>query len=400
MDKKFLIKFAFKNLMMHRSRTILTILGVTVGISAIVFLVAFAFGIEKLVTGEVTKGNAYKLIDVGTGSVQALRINEEVVNQFRQISQVKSTEPTINIAGKAKDQDRAMDVTFSGTSDKYLEWSGLATKWGTGLDSSEIVKPIVINSALLKFLPELNNQTVLGKEILFDLVIPKELTSNDAVKINDAQFTVVGIIPDGSIATAYAKYSDVLELGAVNFSQIKVESQSDNKERIETIRKQIENLGYKTQYVGDTVAQIEQIFQIFKIILGSFGLIALIVAALGMFNTLTISLLERTKEVALLKILGMRRKDISAVFLAEAVSIGVFGGAVGVFAGYLVGLGANSLFNYFALKSGGESVSVFMFPTWFMLSIWLFAVLLGIFTGIYPARRATKINALDVLRYE
>jgi putative ABC transport system permease protein len=400
MDKIFILKFAFKNLMMHKSRTVLTILGVTVGIAAIVFLVAFAFGIEKLVTSEVTKGNAYKLIDVGTGSVQALRINEETTNQLRQIPGVKTIESTINIGGKAKDKDRSTDVTFAGTSDNYLEWSGLAAKWGTGLDKSNVKNPIIVNSAFLKFMPEYTPQTVLGQEVAFDLIIPKELTSAEAKKVTDAKFKVVGVIPDGAVSTVYAKYGDVLALGAKNFSQIKVESQTDDRAKIDGVRKQIENLGFKTQYVGDTVAQIEQIFQIFKIILGSFGLIALIVAALGMFNTLTISLLERTKEVALLKILGMRRKDISSVFLTEAISIGIFGGIVGVLTGYLLGTGANTLFNHFAIKAGGDPVSVFMFPFWFMFAIWCFALLLGIFTGIYPARRATKIDALDVLRYE
>lgn len=61
---------------------------------------------------------------------------------------------------------------------------------------------------------------------------------------------------------------------------------------------------------------------------------------------------------------------------------------------------ANSLFNYFATRAGGESVSVFVFPFWFLIAIWGFAVILGLVTGIYPARRATKIKALDVLRYE
>lgn len=400
MDNKFILKFAFKNLMMHKSRTVLTVLGVTVGISAIVFLVAFAFGIEKLVTGEVTKGNAYKLIDVGTGSVQALRINEETVNQLKQIPGVKTIEPTINIGGKAKDNDRTADVTFAGTSDKYLEWGGLAARWGVGINKAQIARPVMVNTAFLKFLPSFTNQTIVNQQLTFDLVIPKELSGDEAKKVTDAKFTVVGVIPDGNIATVYARYTDVVEMGAKNFSQIKVESQTDDKAKIESIRKQIENLGFKTQYVGDTVAQIEQIFQIFKIILGSFGLIALIVAALGMFNTLTISLLERTKEVALLKILGMRRKDISRIFLTEAVSIGVIGGVVGVFTGYMIGLGANRLFNYFATRAGGEAASVFLFPFWFMLAIWGFAVLLGIVTGIYPARRATKVNALDVLRYE
>ncbi|MCX6809224.1 MAG: FtsX-like permease family protein [Candidatus Berkelbacteria bacterium] len=400
MDKRFLVKFAFKNLMMHKSRTVLTVLGVTVGIAAIVFLVAFAFGIEKLVTGEVTKGNAYQLIDVGTGNIQALRLNEDTISQLKTIAQVKSVEPTVNLGAAAKVQDKATDVTLSGTSDKYIEWSGISTRWGTGIDSTRVEKPIIVNNAFVKFLGSRPPDQYIGQKVSFDIVIPKEITGAEATKATDAQFEIVGIIQDTSVATAYARYADVSELGAKNFSQLKVESSTQDKTKIDAIRKQIENLGFKTQYVGDTVSQIEQIFQVFKIILGSFGLIALIVAALGMFNTLTISLLERTKEVALLKILGMRRRDISSIFLTEAISIGVLGGIVGIITGYLIGLGANSLFNHFATQAGGESVLVFMFPLWFMIAMWAFAVLLGFFTGVYPARRATKINALDVLRYE
>lgn len=400
MDKRFLVKFAFKNLMMHKSRTVLTVLGVTVGIAAIVFLVAFAFGIERLVTSEVTKGNAYQLVDVGTGSIKALRLNEETRGELGKIQFVKSIEPTVNMGAKAKDKDKAVDVTFSGTTDKYIEWSGLKPRWGQGLDESKIVKPLVVNNSFVKFLTNPTPEGAIGSTVKFDIVMPKELTGEDVKRVQDAEFQIVGVIQDGASPNVYAKYTDVLDLGVKNSSQFKIESSSEDLDKVTTIRKQVENLGFKTQYVGDTVSQIEQIFKIFKIILGSFGLIALVVAAVGMFNTLTISLLERTKEVALLKILGMRRKDILSIFLTEAISIGVFGGIVGIFLGYLIGKGANSIFNYFAAAAGGEPVSVFVFPIWFLIVIWLFAVLLGFLTGIYPARRATKVKALDVLRYE
>lgn len=400
MDRKFLIKFALKNLFIHRSRTIFTIVGVTVGIAAIVFLVAFAFGIEKLVTGEVTIGNAYKLVDVGTGSVQALRLNEETLNQLKTITSVKAIEPTINMGAKAKIQDKATDVTFSGTSDRYIEWSGYSTRWGEGIDKTKIAQPIVVNSAYTKFLGGQSPEKYIGQKAVFDIIMPKELTGAESKKAENVEFQIVGVIQDGDNPSVWAKYVGVLALGVTNFSQLKIESSSEERTKIDTMRKQIENLGFKTQYVGDTVAQIEQIFQIFKIILGSFGLIALIVAALGMINTLTISLLERTKEVALLKILGMRKRDISAIFLTEAVSIGIMGGFVGVGAGWLLGQGANSLFNAFAQRSGGEPVSVFLFPIWFVVAIWGFAVVLGLLTGIYPARRASKIQALEVLRNE
>lgn len=400
MDKRFMLGFAYKNLMLHKSRAILTVLGVTVGIAAIVFLVAFAFGIEKLVTSEVTKGNAYKLIDVGTGNIQALRLGEETLNSMRGISQVRDAQPIINMGAKAKDQDRQTDVTFSGTSDKYLEWNGFERRWGDGLNDSKVVNPLVVNSKYVKFLGNDDIASYIGSSVNFDIIFPKEITAAEPKVLNDVKFQIVGILADGSSPAVYAKYDDLMKLGAKNFSQIKVEANTEDKAKIALIRTQIEGFGFKTQYVGDTVAQIEQIFQVFKIILGSFGLIALIVASLGMFNTLTISLLERTKEVALLKILGMRSKDISAIFLTEAMTIGILGGVIGVGLGYGIGLLANTAFNYFATRAGGETVVVFSFPVWFILAVLIFALLLGFVTGIYPARRATKIKALDVLRFE
>lgn len=378
----------------------MTVLGVMVGIAAIVFLVAFAFGIEQLVTSQVTQGNAYQLVDVGTGGIQALLLNQDTIDKLKTIGQIQSIEPTIDLGAKAKVQDRSTDVTLSGTSDQYMNWSGLTTRWGTGIDSAKIDNPLVVNSAFVKFMGSNPPESYIGQKVAFDLVITKEITGADAKTVTGVPFTVVGVISNQTAPAVYTRTQNLIALGANNYSQIKVESTTQDPAKITALRTQIENLGLKTQYVGDTVAQINQIFQVFKIILGSFGLIALIVATLGMFNTLTISLLERTKEVALLKILGMRNRDISSIFLTEAISIGTFGGLIGLAWGYLLGLIANDVFNYFATKSGGQPVSVFLFPLWFMLSMLIFAVFIGFLTGIYPARRATKINALDVLRYE
>ena len=159
-------------------------------------------------------------------------------------------------------------------------------------------------------------------------------------------------------------------------------------------------MGFKTQYVGDTVSQIEQIFNVFKIILGSFGLIALIVASLGMFNTLTISLLERMKEVALMKILGTQRRDIAKLFMFESLIFGAIGGILGIILGVVAGQIFNLFLNQYAIRSGGDAVRIFYYPIWFMLAILLFALAVGVLTGIYPSRRAAKVNSLDVIRYE
>ena len=119
-----------------------------------------------------------------------------------------------------------------------------------------------------------------------------------------------------------------------------------------------------------------------------------------MFNTLTISLLERIKEIALMKMLGMRRRDINNIFLTESIILGLVGGVFGLLLGVLAGKVANIVFNNYAKSMGGEAVSVFYYPVALLACIVLGSFLVGVLTGLYPARRAVKVKSLDVLRYE
>ena len=101
-----------------------------------------------------------------------------------------------------------------------------------------------------------------------------------------------------------------------------------------------------------------------------------------------------------MKMLGMRKRDVASVFITEAVTLGIVGGIFGVAFGIIDGKIINSVLNYFAVRSGGEKITVFSYPVWFLLAMFGFAFLVGFITGLYPARRASKVNALDVLRYE
>lgn len=397
MDKLFLVQFAIRNMISHRMRTILTLVGIMIGISAIVFLVSFAFGIEKLVTSEVTGGDAFKLVDVGTGDSQIIKLNDDSINNIRKLPYTKSLETTVSLAAKAVENDKSMDVALFSTSQKYLEWSGIKPQNGKYFEDNDPLQ-IVVDTAFLNFF-NLQPAQALGKKIKLDIVVPKEMTQDGEAKtISGREYTITGVIQNDTSPNAYISAASSKELGIANYSQAKVEISSSDK--VLELRKQIEGMGFQTQYVGDTVSQIEQIFSIFKIILGSFGLIALIVASLGMFNTLTISLLERMKEVALLKILGTKRKDVSNLFLTEALLFGILGGVLGIALGYAAGQLANYILDIYAKNNGGDPVVVFYYPLWFILSILAFSLLIGLMTGVYPARRAATVSSLDVIRYE
>lgn len=403
MQQKFLIKLAVKNLAMHRLRSLLTITAMIIGISAILFLVAFAFGVEKLVTSEVTGGDAYELVDVGAGNSQIVKLNNESIEKIAALPNVKATEYIANAAATIEGENQTMtDAAFILSSKQYLEWLGYKLKAGeffNNLSNTYTKREILINEPLLKPLGIKSSEEAIGKQIELTVIIPRELRAvSESKNYKLQQFTIVGVIKGSASETFYVSNSMVDGYEIVNFSQLK--ARVNPKDKVEATRKLIENLGFKTQFIGETVSQVEKVFSFFKIILGSFGAIALVVASLGMFNTLTISLLERTKEVALLKIIGMRKKDIVKIFITEAVAMGVVGGLAGIGLGYLLGKIANQVLNIFATRAGGDPIDVFFFPLWFVGAVMLFAFLVSLLTGLYPARRAAKIKALDVLRYE
>ena len=159
-------------------------------------------------------------------------------------------------------------------------------------------------------------------------------------------------------------------------------------------------MGFETQSVQDTLERIESLFSGLRVALLLLGVLALSVAALGMFNTLTVSLLERTHEVGLLKSLGMKSKEVKEMFLAESLILGFFGGVAGVGFGFIFGKILDLILSAVSLSAGQGMISVTYIPATLVIFTLTLSYIIGVVTGYYPSKRATKISALDALRYE
>ena len=166
------------------------------------------------------------------------------------------------------------------------------------------------------------------------------------------------------------------------------------------MRDAIIDKGYIVSALSDIIEQANQVFKIVQIVLASFGVVALIVSAIGMFNTMTIALLERTQEIGIMKALGATSVDVWNMFLAESVIIGFLGGLGGILIGLLGGEMFNYMINILAGAFGGEKIDLFATPIWFMLTIITFSTVVGLATGFYPARRAARISAMEAVRYK
>jgi putative ABC transport system permease protein len=145
---------------------------------------------------------------------------------------------------------------------------------------------------------------------------------------------------------------------------------------------------------------MNNIFKIVQYILAGFGLIALGVASIGMFNTLTISLLERTREIGIMRVLGATGSDIMKIFLIEAIFMGFGGGAFGLVTGWLITFILNTTVANLANSLGGQPTYPFLTPWYFAVGIMAVSLIIGFVTGLYPAKHASKLNPLDALRYE
>ncbi len=263
----------------------------------------------------------------------------------------------------------------------------------------EAKREAVVNRAMLKVLGIDENEAV-GKEFETSFVVTSALLDDPelSIKSEPAKYKIVGVIPQDDTPFFYVPFLDLRKLGVTSYSQAKVVA--SDKDKLADIRQRVEAAGFATSSVVDTVAQIGTLFNTIRKILAMVGTVALTVAALGMFNTLTVSLLERTREIGLMKAMGMKSHEVQELFLTESMVMGVFGGVLGLVFGWLAGKILSVILSSIALFNGVGVIDVSYIPIPFILLIMILSVTVGVLTGLFPARRATRISALNALRYE
>ncbi|MBP7966847.1 ABC transporter permease [Candidatus Woesebacteria bacterium] len=257
----------------------------------------------------------------------------------------------------------------------------------------------IISSGLMNILG-LTSTDITKQSFKVSFIIIKSLMPETKGRImtEEVEYKIAGVVEDNENQFIYIPISDMQVLGVSNYSQAKV-ILADEKQMPE-VRKEIETMGYKTTSTADTVSQIESFFANVRGILGVLGFIALAVASLGMFNTLTVSLLERTREIGGMKTMGMVSGEIRELFLAEAMIMGFAGGIGGLLMGIVVGKLTSYIVSIFAIAQGVGYLELTFIPFNLTIFIIMSSFVVGVLTGLYPAYRAQRISALNALRYE
>ncbi len=378
-------------------RTILTASGVAISVAFVVFLISFALGLQRISTDQISNINALQVLDVSIGKSKILLLNDETIDKFTKLGNVSEAQPQVSAAARIKAGDSSIDGVIYGKNNSYLKLDDTRISLGEKYEDNSL-EGALINIAAQKQLG-VSDVDIIGKDISVDVVIRSEsLEKGSSTKTVKEDLKIVGVVNDTSAPFIYAPLHIFTDNGVVNYTNAKVKM--DSKDYVNQAKLQIESMGFNTTSIKETIDQINQFFAIFQVVLVSFGGIAIIVACLGMFNTLTISLIEKTKEVGFMKALGTMRSDIYWIFTLESMLIGLFGSVAGV----VIGLGAGGILNYgiFALASGSgnQAVELFYIPAALVMFILFISLMISLLTGLYPARRAAKISALDAMRYE
>ncbi len=398
MKYRFILKLAFRNLTRYKLRTFLTAGGVAISIGFITFLTSLGYGLQKVATDQIANMDALKVLDVDTGKSKIVSINDDTLNKMSNLFGVDKVYPVVSVAGNLSLQGSKVDGIVYGKSQDVLNIEKPKILAGKTFENDS-AKEVLVNESAVKKLGVSNYNDILGRELKLNMILRPELLAQSQTNQNvEKNYRIVGILQDGNSPYVYLPIKNLTALGIVNYSGAKIKVTSQNN--VDKIKVLIEHMGFKVSSVKDTVDQVNQFFSVFRMVLTGFGIIAVVVSCIGMFNTLTISLIEKTREIGLMKSLGTTKKDIRKIFITEALLIGVIGGIVGTFLSFLLGVFLNTSIYTLAKSTGNTPVEIFVFPMQLVVVAMVLSILISFLTGAYPSRRASRISALNALRYE
>ena len=247
-----------------------------------------------------------------------------------------------------------------------------------------------------------------------DKKIVAEFMNYETEKSKKVTFQVVGILPQGNSNDSYSAYAPLETVQKLQklmlTSEEKKQKNRDEYNQItivtedvsytKTICQTLKDSGYNAYSVAESLEGIEDQSKVIQMVLGGIGGITLLVAAIGIINTMVMSIYERTKEIAIMKVIGATFSDIRLMFLTEASMIGFFGGLLGLVFSYGLSFLINQLSGDFMgdYMGTGEALSISYIPWWLAVFAILFSILIGLLAGVYPANRAVKLSPIEAMR--
>ncbi|HEX3015984.1 MAG TPA: ABC transporter permease [Desulfobacteria bacterium] len=400
------IRIALRGLRANKMRSVLTMLGIIIGVSAVIVMVSIGQGAKDSVTGQIQGLGSNLLIVMpgqtssggvkgGAGSMTNLTMDD--VNAISAKAQaVKAVAPQASRSAQVVLGDQNTSTQIIGTTTQYPEVRSQNVAIGRFFNDNEVTeraKVAVVGTTVVQNLLGDPNASIVGKIININRVPfqvigvmaskgSSGITNNDdqiLVPITTAQLRLIGT---NEVRTIYveAQSSDLMDTASAQ-----IESVLRSKHRLAD--SDADDFSINSQ--ADILSTVQGVTQTLTLLLGGIAGISLLVGGIGIMNIMLVSVTERTREIGIRKAIGAKRRDILFQFLIEAVVLSVLGGAIGIALGaggsYLVGHLANM-----TTQVSPNSVAL----------AFIFSAGIGIVFGVFPAQKASKLNPIDALRYE
>lgn len=465
MKTKDLILMSLRNLNRRKLRTFLTVLGVVIGSISIIMMISLGFGMTDSTKKQLASAGSLTQIDIYPANRYG-GMDEEDGKKKKTDKVAKLDDATVEKLKKIPHVEAVLATEQFEAQINVKNLQGYASI--VGVDPVEYAKfDIKLDSG--RMLQEGDvNQVVMGRDVLRWLSNPQRprmgasqqeerdpLTTKMFLTLNQAggydpdgnsneankpkqkyQIEAVGVFRDDDYENNYyivmpidylrkmkkdAKklqagnrqngYNDYMFGGREDkenkYNNIKVKV--DSVDNVQKVQEQIEAMGLKPHSLNDILVEINNSSKTQRLILGGIGAVSLLVAAIGISNTMVMSIYERTKEIGVMKVIGASVSDIKKMFLTESAFIGLLGGLVGIVLSFAI----SALINYLGVKygfaanmSGGgyspdfdpTQLKMSIIPAWLALASLVFSALIGIVSGYFPAKKATKLSALEAMR--
>lgn len=448
MDLRDLARLVFSNLKRMKGRVIMTALGVVIGTAAVIVLVSLGAGLQRQATESLGAGGSLTQLRVSAmpqyETVQAMpvggrgrdpsqqdqvRLDAAAVEEIRALPSVKDVYPIENlqmggemIFGRLRGWGQIVGVEPDMLSDLTVKQGSTELLRGQVVMGGRVPENFYDPEGMSPYGPKV----VIGggpggssTPDLYNQVVRMNLqrwSEDGSMTEKQVRFKVTGVLELVGWRHDYTIYAPFRDVVAYNswatgqrrdperdgYHELVVETTSRNT-TLEA-EQAITAMGYMVQSERQQVEQLNQYFRTLQAILGGIGAIALLVAAFGIANTMLMAILERTREIGLMKAIGASNQAVMVVFLAEASGIGLLGGVGGVVLGAILS-GVANLISRSMLQDQGQLIgstttTIAHIPVWLPIFALIFSALVGTISGAYPASRAARLSPIEALKYE
>ena len=455
-----LVIMGLRNLFRRKTRTILTVLGVIIGTAAIVVMVSLGIGMNESFDEQLKQMGSLNIINVtkyrnnpdgAVISTKEIVLDDKAVASIKAIKGVQAVTPVLESYVKLVSGKYMAYTPILGIDAKVMADFDYTSEQGRLLQEGDTDQIVIGGMIPQNFYNPKNNFYFGGPnskppvdvmtdklQITFDMMYGEKQQPGSGGNSNPKPPKLYKVKAAGTLVQSndWSKnqyiFMDIRHLQKLIKDANKSQEQgskgmgifggtsSNDYERlmvmvkdiddVDTVQEKIDDLGFGTNSLGDIRKSMQKQSQTIQLVLGGIGAISLIISALGITNTMIMSIYERTREIGVMKVLGCKMNNIKQLFLLEAGVIGFLGGLIGVLISYLasfllnaigkgiVNSGGIGIGMGMGMDSGGSRISVI--PLWLAALSIVFAVLIGLISGFSPARRAMKLSALEAIKTE